>query len=75
MSTLEEAEDGSVLSRSAGSDAQTDDVVAIGRCPEHGIVAGEEVLWLYPRPSQCECGKQLKQAQQVPVEEVDQIGN
>lgn len=40
--------------------------VAVGRCPEHGIVYGYDALINFPNVAECnagnDCGKQLEQA-------------
>lgn len=35
------------------------DLVPVGKCPEHGIVAGEEVRFNFPNAPECTCGREL----------------
>ncbi len=51
--------------------------VAVGRCPEHGIVWGAEAAVNFPNEAECnrrdDCGKELEQAGYAPLSEVREL--
>jgi len=53
-----------------------DDTAAVGRCPDHGIVYGDDAIVDFPIAASCNvegCGKDLENAGYADLEEVKAI--
>lgn len=50
----------------------TDDLVAVGMCPEHGLVTGEDAEVEFPTRAECSCGEDLEKATYADPEQVEQ---
>jgi len=59
------------------SDPDAGETVAVGRCPDHGIVWGAEADVIFPVVAECnrrdECGQDLDQAGFAPLTEVKEL--
>lgn len=49
------------------------DHVAVGHCPDHGIVSGGSVSLNFPNESTCECGLGLTRAGVADAQEVEDL--
>lgn len=53
---------------------QSNDPVAVGRCPEHGYVHGEDVDYRFPMPAECAiCGRELDRTTVADRREVEAL--
>lgn len=46
------------------------ETVALGICPEHGYVYGDDVEYRFPNPCLCWCGMELESVTMAEFEEV-----
>jgi len=36
-----------------------DELIPVGKCPEHGVIADEEINFNFPEAPTCSCGREL----------------
>jgi hypothetical protein len=47
--------------------------VAVGDCPKHGYVSGNEVEFNFPNKAKCFCGRELERCTVADIEEVSAL--
>jgi len=49
--------------------------IPVGKCPEHGYVTGDSVVYNFPSAAECECGEELTLCTVAKPERVDKLKN